>query len=307
MPYRILCIGEILFDVYPDDKRMGGAPFNFAYHLFRMGQSVAFISRIGQDKLGNEIKENLGSYGFPSDFIQVDPEHPTGKVLVELDEHGVPAFDIVPNVAYDFIKPDVELNRLIGSGIDLIYFGTLAQRGITTRQTIHQILMNKPVSTLSFCDVNLRQDYFDKDILQFSLKYSDIVKLSEVEFDRIRDLFKLPSDDSVAGLAMMKQFDIQCLCLTMGEEGSTLFKGERISKINQADIRNVNVIDTVGAGDAFAAMFALGVLNNWQADVIIRRASSFAAAICGIRGAIPTSSEFYRNLAETEGAGILGT
>lgn len=301
MPYRILCIGEILFDVYPEEKYLGGAPFNFAYHLHRLGQSVAFVSRIGQDELGQEIGKHLDNLGFPSDFIQFDREYPTGNVRVELDNSGVPTFDIVPNVAYDFIAMRDDLTNYMGSGVDLIYFGTLAQRGRTSRETIHEILQRRPENALSFCDINLRQDFYNWSVLDFSLKHSDIVKLNQDEFNLIRELFELPSGESEGGSAMMEKFGIKSLCITKGDEGSALFHDGKIERLDEFETPNVKVVDTVGAGDAYASILALGVLDGWKGDAILKRAGGFAAAVCGIKGAIPLNRDFYSQLSDIQG------
>lgn len=290
---RILCFGEILFDVYSDYKRLGGAPFNFAYHLHRFGQQVAFVSRVGDDENGREILATLREQQFPTDFIQVDPEHPTGTVNVRLDERGVPDFTIVEKVAYDFISTEGPVTNFIKSGVDLIYFGTLAQRNSASRTTLFQILEKLRNEALAFCDVNLRQDFYTGSLLKMALDYSDAIKLNEDELTVLKNLLGYDGEESEAASKLMQSFGIEHLCLTKGELGSSIYSASERAQWRTAEAGPSEIIDTVGAGDGYAAVLAYGLLERAPLADIAREASHFAEALCGISGAIPDGHEFY--------------
>jgi fructokinase len=294
MQPRILSIGEILFDVYPNEKRLGGAPLNFAYHLHQLGCDIAFVSRIGADGDGDAIFEQLRRRDFPTTHLQRDDLHPTGAVRVKLNENALPEFAIVTPAAYDFIAWNDELKRLCNSNLDLIYFGTLAQRRPLSRHTIQTILAAAPASTLCFYDMNLRQAFYTPEILADSLSTCDAVKLNENELETVKKIFKLPANDHHAVQDLMAEFKIKLLCLTRGEKGSSIFtKGGKI-QWDANSTAPLSVIDTVGAGDSYAAILAYGLLAKWPLPEIIQRASRFAAAICTIPGAVPEDSSFYR-------------
>ncbi len=297
MAFRILCVGEILFDVYPQYKRLGGAPFNFAYHLHQFGEQVAFLSRIGGDSDGREIQEFLIEQSFPVRLLQIDSAHPTGTVEVTLDKKGIPNFIINENVAYDFISLNDDINEYLVQGVDLIYFGTLAQRNAVSRRSIQEILQSAPQKTLNFYDMNLRQSFYDREILQHSLKHSDIVKLNEDEFLLVNKMFGFSGTEDRSAADLMQKFDIEYLCITKGASGSTLFMDDKKVNWKNTDNEDLDIIDTVGAGDSFAAAFANGILKNWDGEKIIERASNFAAAVCTISGAIPESRGFYQQYA----------
>lgn len=287
----ILTIGEILFDIFPDYQRLGGAPFNFSFHLQSLGFPAAFVSRIGNDENGKRILALLEKKAVDSQFIQADPVHPTGHVMVRLNAEGIPDFNIVPDVAYDHLAYESEIQMLLSQDIRLIYYGTLIQRTKTGAGTLMKILENRPPGTKCFYDINLRPACYDKEIIRASLSHCDVLKLSEEELAVLKSMFKVLDDDTMIDY-LRDEYSVEWVCLTKGRHGSRLHTPQGIHAASVA--KDITPVDTVGAGDAYAAVLAIGYLCGWDPERIISQATEFAGAICKIRGAIPDSSLFYQ-------------
>jgi fructokinase len=293
--YRILCIGEILFDIYPLSQCLGGAPFNFAFHLHQADNTVAFVSRIGNDILGDKIEGILCEKGFDTTYVQKDTSLQTGKVFVELDSTGNPSFTIVENVAYDAISEDASVKKFIQNGLDLIYFGTLAQRGIVSRATIAAFLDQAAGDTLIFYDINLRQHFYTEQIILDSLRKCTILKANEEELIVLKNLLSLNTDEMNAVFHIAEQFHIPHICITRGASGASLYnRGQVYHSANGKSDTADRIIDTVGAGDAFSAVLAQGILEHWPCSYSVNKAHSFAKAICTIEGALPKGNAFYK-------------
>lgn len=293
----ILAVGEILFDMLPEGRRLGGAPFNFAYHIHRLNGPLRFLSRIGNDPEGREIEDFLNAVQFPLDDLQRDQEHPTGRVHVTLDAQGSPQFEILPGVAYDYIVSTASLERFVAQECRLIYFGSLIQRTGQGAATLQRILKNRGPETKCLFDVNLRPDCWNADTLNGSLRDTDLLKLNRDELQILADINAIGGDIDAAVAALMARFQIEVVALTLGGQGSCLFTAE--GRHDGQPVGEIAVKDTVGAGDAFAAMLAIGYLHGWPADRILTSASHLAAAVCGIAGATPTDDTFYDTLQET--------
>ena len=287
--FDITAIGEILFDIYPDGKNLGGAPFNFIYHIIKLTGTGNFISSVGSDNLGNEIIGFLDENGIDKKYVQVDDDHPTGSANANLDEKKVPHWEIKTGTAYDFIKPLPQLEELFSKKNGCLYFGTLARRTETSRNTI-QSLFNKS-GIKYFCDLNIRQNFYSEEIIESSLTAADVLKLNTDELKLVNELIlRQPFDLINLSKLISKKYNIELICITIGDKGSYLIKGEEVDyKKNQVD----NVVDTVGAGDAFAAVLCIGFLNDWDISKTNRLASAFAAEIVKISGALPKSDLFY--------------
>jgi len=290
---KIVSIGEVLFDCYQDEKVIGGAPFNFFYHIYKLTSSAEFISRIGNDENGISTINFFKKNNIISKFIQLDEKHSTGIVNVKVDKNGNPTFDIIPNCAYDFIDLNPKISNLIESDTSLLYFGTLAQRNTVSRKTI-QAILGKNIKY--FCDINLRANYYSKEILDNCFKKANVIKLNEDEFKIVSGLFltgtfKLQSSAE----ELRRKFEIDLLSITLSERGALL-----IDKfgVNEYKYSIKKVLDTVGAGDAYSAILCLGYLNKMPIDRINFLANKFAASICGIKGAIPHSDKIYDNFKE---------
>lgn len=289
----ILVVGEILFDIFPEYRRIGGAPFNFSYHLKQFDIPISFVSRVGKDSLGKDILNTLKTDGFDARGIQVDPDHPTGRVTVTPDGSGGHSFDIKPDVAYDHIEFPASPERLTGDGPpELIYFGTLMQRTPSAFKRTQAFLGKRSPQTRCFYDINLRPNCFNHEVIESSLRHADILKLNEDELDYIQDMFdkRLPYESFVEWL--MKYYNIGFLALTRGGNGSEIFTdtGHYESKTPALD----QVVDTVGAGDAYSALLAIGYLNNWSPRRILSIGTAFASDICRIKGAVPDDPDFYK-------------
>jgi fructokinase len=287
----ILVIGEILFDIFPNYRRLGGAPFNFAYHLKNLGFNVRFISRIGMDDTGKEILHRLELAQFNLDDIQIDDTHPTGTVKVKLDQSGTPQFDIISDVAYDYIKFVPEYHSALTNAAQMIYFGSLVQRSKAGCENLQTFLSLGASETSNFYDINLRPGCFNNAIVEKSLQKTHILKLNADELEKLKQMLALKIDNEEFVYHLMETRSIKSVSLTKGESGSDLFTvhGSFTSKPAEA----IKVVDSVGAGDAYAAMLAAGLLKKWRPEEILERASLFASRVCEIKGAIPESANFY--------------
>jgi fructokinase len=287
----ISVIGEILFDEFPNYRRLGGAPFNFAYHLKNFGFNVRFVSKIGMDDAGKEILHKLELARFNLDDIQVDEDHPTGSVNVQLDKRGAPQFDIISDVAYDYIEFIPEYHSNIINAAQMIYFGSLIQRSKAGYENLQTFITRNSSETLNFYDINLRPGCYNNAIIEKSLTKTDILKLNIGELGKLKQMLslKVSNDDLVYHL--METQSISTVSLTKGESGSELFTNQGC--FNSETARAIKVVDSVGAGDAYAAMLAAGLLEKWCPEEIVERASLFASRVCEIKGAIPDSASFY--------------
>jgi fructokinase len=287
----ILVIGEILFDVFPNYRRLGGAPFNFAYHLKNFGFNVRFISRIGMDEAGKEILYKLELARFNLDDIQVDDDKPTGSVNVRLDNSGAPQFDIISDVAYDYIDFVPEYHSKLIDAAKIIYFGSLVQRSKAGCENLQAFISRNASETLNFYDINMRPGCYNNAIIEKSLTKTDILKLNTGELGKLKQMLslKVSNDDLVYHL--METQSISTVSLTKGEAGSELFTNQGC--FNSEPAEAIKVVDSVGAGDAYAAMLAAGLLEKWRSEEILERASLFASRVCEIKGAIPDSASFY--------------
>ncbi len=285
---NITSFGEILFDVYPEYKKLGGAPFNFIYHIKKLTGYGNFISRIGNDQAGNEIVNLMINHGMPTKYLQIDNEHLTGSANANLDENKVPHWDISLNRSYDFIENIQILTSLIEEETDCLYFGTLAQRGEQSRKTLNSFFGKK---IKYFCDLNLRQNFYNAEIIKSSLSAANVLKLNSDELRIVRNLLLInKADEFQLAKILSEYFEIDLVCITQGEEGAMLYK-DGIMNHYKGVVENV--VDTVGAGDAYAAMLCLGYLNRWGLEKTNKLASEFAGKIIMVNGALPENDFLY--------------
>jgi fructokinase len=293
---NITSIGEILFDIYPNHKRLGGAPLNFIYHVKKLTDSGNIISRVGKDVLGNKAINDLKHSGLSFEFIQHDNLHSTGMAIVHLDDSGSPTFKIDTDSAYDFIELNDDAFHLINADTDCLYFGTLAQRSEISRKTI-QSLFNRGLKY--FADLNLRQNFYNEEILTTSLEAADFIKVNYEEMHILNDLL-LQSEYHTEKVAyeLMEKFDINMIAVTRGKDGSSIFEnGKRYDHSNV----DVKVVDTTGAGDAFAAVLCVGYLHGLEIPYINKLANDFASEICQFEGALPKYDRIYESFRELMG------
>ena len=290
----ILVTGELLVDIFPDYERIGGAPFNFAYHLKNFGMPVRFISRIGRNAYGDEILAMLSRNQFDAADIQVDGTHATGQVQVSFDRAGNPAFDIMPDAAFDYIDFTPYLS--LTEQPEMVYFGTLIQRTEDGCARLQAFFDSLDPQVPCFYDINLRQGTHQPRVINHSLRRADIVKLNEDELHYIhREILQTDAETESGVFALMDQYNIEVLSLTRGKEGSELFiNGREHFSVHAADVDPI--VDTVGAGDAYAAVLALGYLRGWHPERILSNATMFSASICRIEGAVPEDADFYQHM-----------
>jgi len=284
----VVVAGEVLFDVFPDGDRLGGAPFNFAYHLHGLGVSPLLLSRVGEDAWGRRIDAAMAARGLSTDGLQRDPDHPTGWVTVVLGGAGGHRFTIHRDVAYDHLDAGTVAAAMASAPVDLFYFGTLACRGPTSRTAILAAAAATPGRR--FLDVNLRPDCWEIDQVRACLHHATVVKLNDEEVATLAPLLALPEGEEAAVEALLDRFALEAVILTRGARGAAWCGGDGWERCAAPE---VEVIDTVGAGDAFAAVCALGLLRAWPPALCLQRAAELAAAICTVRGACPEDAEFY--------------
>ena len=287
----VVGIGEILWDVFPEGKKLGGAPLNFSHHCGQLGASAHPVSALGADADGAEIRLILASKNLPDAHVQTDTAHPTGRVNVTL-QNGKPTYEILAEVAWDYIRFEQNLRNL-ASRADAVCFGSLAQRSPVSRATIQAFLEAMRPEALRIFDVNLRQNFYSKEILETSLRYANIFKLSDEELPTLAGFFDLkgPVLDQLQRLRQI--FDLRLVAYTSGGEGSLLVTANDTS--DHPGI-STEVIDTVGAGDSFTATLCMGVLQNLPLAEINRRACQVAACVCSQSGATPFLPPHISNL-----------
>ena len=287
----VTAIGEILFDVYPTSKALGGAPINFLYHVFKLTGQGTIVSRVGHDVLGEKVRRFLSGNGISTNYIQDDHKNPTGVTNVTLSEEKIPTFNIDTDRAFDFIENSVELQTLIADRTDCLYFGSLAQRCDVSRNTI-QSLFEKNIKY--FCDLNIRQEFYSEDIIIRSLKSADVLKVNIDELELLNNLlFRNEFDMMKTSYELINKYNIDLIALTKGADGATLIKDE---KTDHYKVEAKKIVDTLGAGDAFASVLCVGYLYNWSLPLINKTANEFAGEICKIKGALPDDDSLYENL-----------
>jgi fructokinase len=290
--FKVFGVGEVLWDLLPTGRQMGGAPANFAYHARALGADARVISRVGSDALGEEIIQHLRELNVPTDGISVDPTHPTGTVAVELDSHGQPGFVIHENAAWDFLVPEaVPPAALVET--DAICFGSLAQRGEPSRGTIQRLVATAPRHAIRVFDVNLRQQFYSRELIETSLVLANVLKLNDAELPVLAGFFGLPGTPRQQMEALLCRFQLRLVACTRGAHGSLLFDGTRWCEESG---RPTEVKDTVGAGDAFTAAITLGLLAGWDIEDLSKIANDVAAYVCSQAGATPPLPNALRGL-----------
>lgn len=283
----IAAIGEVLTDEFPEYRRIGGAPFNFAANAHRLGEGVRLITRIGKDRDGDRIRDFIRTCNLDAADVQIDPVRPTGRVRVTFARDGEPRFEILKDVAYDHIRPPA-----LSPATRLVYFGTLAQRTAGALERIQAFLSMRPPGAVAFLDVNLRPGADSRDVLIRSLAQADIVKLNDAEWDVVKALFAAETAGGDFGRWFMERFGIRMVAITRGSAGAEirLADGTRFAE-SAPDL--AHVADTVGAGDAFAAVLAVGWLKGLPIDRVLAAATGLAAAVCRVAGALPADTRIY--------------
>jgi fructokinase len=283
---KIICFGEVLWDMLPTGKVAGGAPMNVAFHLNQFGWNCKMISKVGNDQLGEHLRQFLQSKNIPTDFIQKDTNHPTGLVKVNLDEKGVPAYDIVEAVAYDYIKLEVALMEAV-SKADIFIYGSLAARNNTSRDTLLKLLGNTGTKV---CDINLRAPHYSRELLELLLGKADVAKMNDEELSIISSWYAQELDFEGRMRTLKNHFGLNSLIVTKGKEGASAI--DQNNKFYHYKRQfEVKVADTVGCGDAFLAGYVSKWLSGGSIPECLEFASATGAYLATYHGATPSFDE----------------
>jgi len=291
----LIVFGEVLFDHFPDGQsRLGGAPFNVAAHLQALGLNPLLLSRVGDDPQAQTIRRRMGQLGLSTAGLQQDSAHPTGMVEVSFVE-GEPCYEIVHPAAYDFITPD-QFPAILEQGSEpkpeqgLLYHGSLAQRSAGSREALQQL--KSSFKGRIFFDVNLRAPWWNSEAVLSEIQTAHWLKLNHHELKALG----LGGDDlQAAAKSAIARFDLQGIIITCGEQGALTVSaaGEQAEVVPEPVD---DVVDTVGAGDAFTSVMVAGLVNNWPLQETMQRAQRLASRIVGIRGALPESNQLYQSV-----------
>jgi sugar/nucleoside kinase (ribokinase family) len=301
----VAVFGEALVDDFGDRQVIGGAPFNVARHLAALGQDALMLTRVGLDENGARMRAEFERFGLSMGGLQVDATLPTGRVSVERHADGGHRFTILPHQAYDAIEAEPAAAAMTAIAPATLYFGTLAQREPASRDALARLLA--ATDACRYLDLNVRTGQVTERCVFASLHAADIVKVNEEE---LQDLFgwythmRLPTDDMGcndvrhACATLLRVFNLAGLIVTLGPRGAVYFGADGAYHATPAPSAPVQLADTVGAGDAFSAVFLLGRARGWALDSLLARANEFAGAVCGIVGAVPDNRAFYRPFIE---------
>jgi fructokinase len=288
--FTTIGLGELLWDILPDSRQLGGAPANFAYMTSLLGDEGVVASRVGSDELGFETRRRLERLGLSTSCIQTDPTYRTGVAQVELDAKGQPAFQIAEPVAWDFLEWTSAWQAL-AQRADAVCFGSLAQRSPKSRQTIHSFLKAIRPQTTRIFDVNLRQSFYTAEILVDSVKQADIIKLNHDELPTVVQPLGFPFQyEESAAQWLLHTFRVKLVCVTRGGEGSLLVSEH--GKHEHPGIR-VQVADTVGAGDAFTAALVYHFLRRGSLATMNEAANRMGSWVASRAGATPSRDEAW--------------
>ncbi len=293
---KALVFGTILFDVYPDEVLIGGCSTNVASHCALLGAETTHLSRIGTDDLGQMAMRHFASLGVDTSFVTIDPEHATGRVDVSVNASGQPEYVLAIDTAYDYIHLDEgKIADIVAAGYDFIYFGTVDQRGPVSARTLRKLLDAGNFKHV-FCDINLRENCYTRDCVEYSLRKASILKIND---DELRDVpailgMKIEDEESARVRALQSEYDIDLIILTKSADGATAYTASG-NVVHRAG-RKVVVQDAVGAGDAFSAAFILNYIATGDLEKSLDAGNYLGGYVASKKGAVPVSSEYPRNL-----------
>ena len=283
MGFKIIGIGEVLWDLLPSGPQLGGAPANFAFHARQLGAEVQVITRVGNDDFGRQVLRRFGGMNIDISTVQIDQQLPTGTASVVLGADGTPRFTIRDHVAWDALALTSQALEAV-QGASAISFGTLAQRTCAATSVIQQLVAATPTAALRVFDVNLRQGFHSHEILERSLTAANVLKLSDSELAVLSPILKLSGSVSQKMEQLAERYDLLLIALTRGERGSLLYqRGSWSDRPGQ----KLDIVDTIGAGDAFTAALVMGLLNQFNLEDIHQIAADVATFVCSQPGATP--------------------
>lgn len=291
----VVGLGEILWDVFPERKVLGGAPANFAYHVSQFGFNGYTVSAIGEDLLGKEILSNLEDKKL--NYLLETTDYPTGTVQVTLNKSGVPQYEICENVAWDNIPFTVRTENL-AKNTQTVCFGSLAQRSAVSRETIRKFIAAMPEDSLKIFDINLRLDYYTKEVIEESLQMANMMKINDEEVVKVATLFGWAGEEQDICRKLLNEYNLDILILTKGTDGSFVFTPRQTS---YQPTPKIHVADTVGAGDSFTAAFVAAYLHGERIEDAHQLAVEVSAYVCLQHGAMPKLADAYLELFRNRG------
>ncbi len=283
MSVAVAGLGEVLWDLLPGGRQLGGAPANFAYHAGALGARAAVVSRVGPDAAGRDLLDRLRLLGLDVSGVEIDGAAPTSTVSVELGADGQPRYVIHENVAWDRLQGVAAAQSAVAQA-DVVCFGTLAQRDPAARTALRALVSAARAGALRVFDINLRQHYHSAEVIASSLALAHVLKINDAELPVVAAQFDLVGDEPTQLAALAARFSLRAIAYTRGARGSLLYSAGAWSDLAAAPIA---VADTVGAGDSFTAALALGLLAGWPLDVVHRQAAAIAAYVCTQAGGTP--------------------
>lgn len=289
--FQVAGIGEVLWDLLPEGRQLGGAPANFAYHAHSLGAQAHVISRVGDDADGRAILCRFEELGLSGADLQVDPSAPTGTVTVAVRGEGIPEYTIHEGVAWDRISVTPDAQALV-RGCDVVCFGSLAQREETSRKAVQQLLASAPQAAWRIFDINLRQHFYGRDVIARSLELANVLKLNDAELPIVSAMLGVPGSAEQQIEELAARYQLEVVALTLGAKGSLLFRANQWSSCGG---QPVEVRDTVGAGDAFTAALAMGLLKGMDLDAVHEAAAEVARFVCSCPGGTPRLPDTLRD------------
>lgn len=279
---KVIAVGEIVWDMLPAGKQLGGAPLNFAFFSKELGAEAYAVSAIGNDVLGDETLAVASATGVNLDYLQRN-NLPTSRVLISLDDEGVPQYEIVENVAWDALEcPQMILDLVKDASV--MCWGSLAQRSVTSRQSVLAMLSAAPKECVKVFDINIRQHYYSREVIETSLGYADILKLNEDELPLVASLLGLSRQERDIVRQLIEKYALKYLVYTHGADFSEVFSAT--GEYSHVPTPKVRVVDTVGAGDSFTAVFVTSILQGLSMAESHARAVEVSAYVCTQNGAI---------------------
>jgi fructokinase len=279
----IVGVGEVLWDLLPAGPQLGGAPANFAYHAQALGARARVVTRVGNDRLGQEVLQRFNDMHLPIDTVQIDDQRPTGTVAVSLSAEGVPQFTIHEDVAWDRLSVTEQALQTVREA-DAVCFGSLAQRAPASRAAIQQLVSSAPSRAFRVFDVNLRQRFYSREVIEQSLGLANVLKLNNDELPILAEAFGLTGEARSQVESLARRFGLKFVVLTSGSKGSLIYRDGGWS---EQTAQPTPIVDTVGAGDSFTAALVMGLLSNMALDEAHAFAAELARYVCSQAGATP--------------------
>ena len=292
---KVLSFGEVLWDVYPDEKFLGGAPLNFAAHLAKHGEDAYMVSSVGEDELGSDAVAQMERWGVRTDYVARSRRKQTGKCLVTLDEHSVPSYNLLQDVAYDQIDAEA-----ISGDFDVLYFGTLALRSEANFKTLKEILSRNRFREI-FVDINIRPPFYTEDTVKIAVETATILKISEEELPVVYAVLGIPlgtSHEEFARMAAQRYGRLACIIVTLGADGAFVLDC-RDQEEYRSGSAAVEVVSTVGAGDSFSAAFLSKYMGGCSVETCLAHAVKVAGFVVSRFDAVPDyTMEDFRSFSE---------